>query len=292
MMPKPVPAREQPWRQRMTLCIAATCIDENRNRCIVLASDWKAELGEYTGAEIQNKLYWLWNNSWPTLIAGTASDALDMIATFRSSFNRKGITEENARDRIMDALLAHKKKFTEEYVLAHTNLKFEYFRDNKEKIDPSVWSTVWKNVGKIKADCDLILCSFVAGVPLMFQVSGDFSAMPEGRLIIPEENFLTIGTGSIIANSMLCFRGQHEDLPLFQTVYNVFEAMRFAHKASAPGVGKQHAFSVLSTTQNGRIIAKGLREKGKKFFKEQYDLWGPKDLPETMKVPNGIWKRY
>jgi hypothetical protein len=173
----------------------------------VLASDWKTEVGEYAGAEIQNKLYWLWNNAWPTLIAGTASDALDMITTFRSSFNRKGIKEENARDRIMEALLAHKDKFTREYVRAHTNLTFEYFRDNKDKVDPSVWSTVWKNIGKIKADCSLILCSFTAGIPLMFQVSGDFSTMPEERLVVPEENFLTIGTGSVIANSMLCFRG-------------------------------------------------------------------------------------
>jgi hypothetical protein len=276
----------------MTLCVAATCRDDQDNRCIVLASDWKTEVGAYAGAEIQNKLYWLWNNAWPTLIAGTASDALDMIATFRSSFNRKGITEENARDRIMEALLAHKEKFTKEYVRAHTNLTFDYFRDNKDKVDPSVWSTVWKNIGRIKADCNLILCSFAAGIPLMFQVSGDFSIMPEERLVIPEENFLTIGTGSVIANSMLCFRGQNGDLPLHQTVYNVFEAMRFAHKASAPGVGRHHAFSVLSTTKNGRIVAKGLRQKGKNFFKDQYNLLGPKEFPETMEVPNGIWRKY
>jgi hypothetical protein len=68
--------------------------------------------------------------------------------------------------------------------------------------------------------------------------------------------------------------------------------MRFAHKASAPGVGRQHAFSVLSTTKNGRIIAKGLRQKGKNFFKEQYNHLGPKEFPETMELPTGIWKRY
>lgn len=276
----------------MTLCIAAPCMDEKDNRCIVVASDWKAELGEYTGAEIQNKLYWLWESSWPVLIAGTASDALDLIATFRSSFNRKGITEENARDRIMEALLLHKQKFTEEYIHAHTNLSFEYFRDNKDKIDPSIWSKVWGNIGKIKADCDLILCSFAARVPIMFQVSGNFSMMPEVSLVIREENFLTIGSGSVIANSMLCFRGQNEDSPLHQTVYNVFEAMRFAHQASAPGVGKSHAFSVLSSSSNGRIVAKRLKQKGLKFFREKYDQLGPKEFPKSMKVPERIWEKY
>lgn len=286
------PTRQLPWRQRMTLCIAATCLDEKRNPCIVVASDWKAEVGEFAGAEIQNKLYWLFNNSWPVLVAGTASDAQDLIATFRSKFDRKGITEANARDRIMEAVLEHKRKFTNEYVLAATNLTFEYFRDNKNKIDPAVWSKVWSNIGRIKSECRLILCSFAAGVPLMFQVDGDFSSMPAEQVVVPEENFLCIGTGSIIANSMLCFRAQNGDLPLHQTVYNVFEAMRFAHLASAPGVGKSHAFSVLTTTSNGRIVAKRLKDKGLKFFREQYDLLGPKDFPKTMEVPKRIWERY
>jgi len=53
----------------MTLCISATCVDEKRNRCIVISSDFKAEVGEFAGAEIQNKLYWLYNNSWPVLVS-------------------------------------------------------------------------------------------------------------------------------------------------------------------------------------------------------------------------------
>ena len=285
--------RQLPWRQRMTLCISAACIDDKGNRCIVIGSDFKAEIGEFTGAEIQNKLYWLWENSWPVLVAGTASDAHDMIATFRNSFNRKGITDSNARDRITEALLAHKTKFTEEYVRAATNLSFEQFQNDKDKIDAAVWSRVWGNIGKIKADCKLILCSFSKGVPLMFEVNGDFSAMPAERLVVPEENFLTIGTGSVIANSMLCFREQNEDLPLNHTVYNVFEAMRFAHQASAPGVGKGHAFSCLSTSSNGRIVAKRLKKIGRDFFREQYDQCGPKKSCKWDSVPpNRMWERY
>jgi hypothetical protein len=57
----------------MTLCIAATCEDQDRKEtCIVVSSDWKAEVGDVAAAEIQNKLYWMFDESWPTLIAGTA----------------------------------------------------------------------------------------------------------------------------------------------------------------------------------------------------------------------------
>jgi hypothetical protein len=193
----------------MTLCISATCVDEKRNRCIVISSDFKAEVGEFAGAEIQNKLYWLYNNSWPVLVSGTASDAHDIIATFRSKFNRKGINEANARDRLMETMIEHKHKFTEEYVKVSANVSFDYFKDNKDKIDPAVWSKVWGNIPRIKSNCKLIFCSFAAGVPLMFQVDGDFASMPMDQLVVQDENFLAVGTGSIIANSMLCFRGQN-----------------------------------------------------------------------------------
>jgi 20S proteasome alpha/beta subunit len=276
----------------MTLCIAATCVDAKKNQCIVIASDFKAEVGEFAGAEIQQKLSWLYSASWPVLVSGTASDAHDLIATFRSKFNRKGITEANARDRIMEALLEHKKKFTEEYVKASTNLSFDYFRDNKDKIDQTVWSKVWGNIGKIKSDCSLIFCSFAAGVPLMFQVDGDFSVMPE-QLVVQDENFLAVGTGRTIANAMLCFRGQNEDMALDDTVYNVFEAMRFARQGQAPGVGKIHAFSVLTPNKNGTITAKRLRRKGIEFLKKQYDEnFGPKPVPPDFELIRGIWQRY
>ena len=121
----------------------------------------------------------------------------------------------------------------------------------------------------------------------------DFPSLPADKLVLPEENFLTIGTGSIIANSMLCFRAQHSDLRLMETVYNIFEAMRFAHQANAPGVGRTHAFSVLSPTKNGRITAKRLKNAGQKFLREQYDVLGPKaDSPKKVKIPKGIWERY
>jgi ATP-dependent protease HslVU (ClpYQ) peptidase subunit len=277
----------------MTLCIAATCVDEKDNSCIVIASDFKAEVGDFAGAEIQQKLNWLYPASWPVLVAGTASDGHDIVATFREKFNRKGITEANARDRIMAALLEHKRKFTNEYVKATTNLDFDYFRDNKDKIDPTVWSKVWGNIGKIKSDFSLILCSFTAGVPLMFQVDGDFSAMPTEQLVVQDENFLAIGTGRTIANSMLCFRGQNNDMRLGNTVYNVFEAMRFARQGQAPGVGKIHAFSILTPRKNGTLVARRLKGKGIDFLKKQYDeSFGPKSILRELKLIKGIWERY
>lgn len=294
MMPKlPRDPRQLPWRQRMTLCIAATCRDEKKNSCIVIASDFKAEVGDFAGAEIQQKLSWLYPASWPVLVAGTASDGHDIIATFREKFNRKGITEANARDRIMATLLEHKRKFTEEYVKASTNVSFDYFRDNKDKIDPAVWSKVWGNIGKIKSDFSLILCSFAARVPLMFQVDGDFSAMPLEQLVVRDDNFLAIGTGSTIANSILCFRGQNEDMSLGDTVYNVFEAMRFARQSQAPSVGKVHAFSVLAPRANGTIVAKRLRGRGIDYLRKQYDdNFGPKPIPRNFSLIKGIWQRY
>src|ERR1019366_1135520 len=101
--------RKSVARRPMTLCIAASCEDQDRKElCIVVSSDWKAEVGDVAGAEIQNKLYWLFDESWPTLIAGTASEAHDLIACYRTHFNSKGVTRANIGYRLRAAALKRK----------------------------------------------------------------------------------------------------------------------------------------------------------------------------------------
>ncbi len=46
----------------MTLCIAASCYGKHWPR-IVVSSDWKAEVGDFAAAEIQNKLHWLFRET-------------------------------------------------------------------------------------------------------------------------------------------------------------------------------------------------------------------------------------
>src|SRR5947208_326876 len=155
-----------PWRLQMTLCIAAVCEDQDKKeKCIVVSSDWKAEVGDVAGAEIQNKLYWMFDKSWPTLIAGTASEAHDLISCYRNALNPKGVTRRNIAYRIRAAALKRKEELSDEYVRASLGVSFDYFRDNKDKIDPTVWSGIWNDIKKLTLGCQLIVCTFVDGEP-------------------------------------------------------------------------------------------------------------------------------
>ncbi|MGO9649637.1 MAG: hypothetical protein ACLPOO_16465 [Terriglobales bacterium] len=270
----------------MTLCIAASCDDQDRKEpCIVVSSDWKAEVGDVAGAEIQNKLYWLFAESWPTLIAGTASEAHDLIACYRTHFNPKGVTRANIGYRLRAAALKRKAEIADEYVQARLGVNYEYFRRHKNEIDQTVWSGIWNDIKKITLACQLILCTFVSGDPLMYQVEEDAKTWRDS-------NFLAIGSGSTVANSLLCFRQQDEETSLVHTLYNVYEATRFAYKAQVPGVGRHHAFSVLYAGKNGKVESHYVRTKGTNLLKSWYEQYGPKDTPDTLELPDKVFKRY
>lgn len=278
---KPYPnARLEPWRQRMTLCIAATCYGAHWPR-IVVSSDWKAEVGDFAAAEIQNKLYWLFGGQWCVLIAGTASAAHSLVGTLKQVIDPKKLTKRNIEDEISGAVQKHLTKLTDRLVFARHRVSFEHFRTHKSEFDKQQWSDTWTNIRtKLSLDCQLIICTFIKKEPVMFQVEED------GQ-VWRDENFLAIGTGSTIANSILCFRRQNEDLLVADTVYNVFEATQFARKAKTPGVGKIHAFSVLYP--GGR--QKRLRSSGIKQLREYFDKYGPHDVPE-LKFSDKFWQDY
>jgi len=247
---------------------------------MVVSSDWRAEVGDFASVEVQNKLYWLFNGRWCVLIAGIASSAHSLITTIRQTINPKQITKRNIEDEIVRAVQNHRDKLTDRYVRTRHDVSFEHFRTHRNEFDAGQWRETWANIKKINLDCQLIICTFIKKEPFMFQVEDD------GH-VWRDENFLAIGTGSTIANSILCFRRQNEDLYVPDTAYNVFEATQFAKKSKTPGVGKIHAFSVLYPGKK----QKRLRPSGIRQLRKYFEKYGPHDVPR-LKLPGGLWQSY
>ena len=269
----------------MTLCVAAPCMDKKKP-CIVVSSDFKAEIGDVAGAEIQNKMFWIYEDNWPVLISNTASSALALIGTYREVFQRRGITKANVYDRLSVPPLKYKEKRIDAYVHARTGKSYEYFRTHPLEFDETMRTDVWGDVRKLKLGCDFILSTFIAGDPFIFWMDGDTCEVHR------DENFLAIGTGATVATSVLCFRGQNEDMSVTETLYNVYEATRYAYKSKVPGVGRDHAFSVLYAGKGGKIIAKGLRNRGIKLLEKEFGSVGPQKLPTTFRIPVDAVEEY
>jgi ATP-dependent protease HslVU (ClpYQ) peptidase subunit len=277
--PKKLHPQQLPWRQRMTLCIAATCQDKGKP-CIVVSSDWKAEIGDVASAEIQNKLYWMCGGRVCVLVAGTASSAHSLRATLKQHFKFAGLTEANVGDRLKAAVLKHKDKLTHDYVHARHSKTYEYFLTHRAEFPEQQWNETHANIRRLPLQCAAIICLFLKRDPFMFMIEDDAD-------VWREENFLTIGTGSTIANSILCFRRQNDDDNLDDAIYNVFEATMFARKSKTPGVGRVHAFSVLYPNRKQMR----LRNRGKKFMGELFNLYGPHNTP-ALRVPKECWEPY
>jgi hypothetical protein len=96
----------------------------------------------------------------------------------------------------------------------------------------------------------------------------------------------------MIANSLLCFRQQDEENSLIHTLYNVFEATRFAYKAQSPGVGKQHAFSVLYAGKAGKVDSFYITNKGQNTLKSWYSDYGPKETSKSLKLSDKFFRQY
>jgi 20S proteasome alpha/beta subunit len=263
----------------MTLCIAATCLDKKGAR-IVVSSDWKQEVGDFASSEIQNKLHWLFKGAWCVLIAGVVPNAHSLVTTLRQSIGHNKLTKLNIEDELTRAVLLHKSKLVERHVMARHNVTFDYFQTNRTEFDEAQWAETSTRIEKINLDCQLIVCTFIKRSPLLFLVDEDGS-------VRRDENFLAIGTGSTIANSVLCFRGQHEDSSLEGTAYNVFEATKFARMAKTPGVGKVHAFSVLLPGKR----QKRLRPSGIRKLRKYFDKFGPHGI-SSLSLPKSHWERY
>jgi 20S proteasome alpha/beta subunit len=261
------------WRERMTLCIAAACQDRGKKR-IVISSDWRIESSSF-GAEIQDKLYWI-GDEWAVLIAGGITRAIELVDTyaehFRSLKEKKiKLTDTTILDQVKKPPILQKYKIANEYVGALLGMTYRDFLTNGKQILPEKqFEEIIADLQRLDLGCQLILCSFVDGAQRIYKVCDDCS-------VEASEHFAAIGTGSDIAESVLFQRDHEGDLPLSHALYDVFEAASLGSKA--PGVGKQHAITVLVPPRlRGKIAYSRVSDRGYRFLERCFKKYGPRNF--------------
>lgn len=257
----------------MTLCIAAAAEDRGRLR-IVISSDWRIE-NSSSGAEIQDKLYWI-GDEWAVLIAGTITRAIELVDTYAEYF--RGLRERNIKitdttilDHVKKPPITQKYKIANEYVGALLGMTYKDFLTNGKQILPhKQFDEIVSDIQRLDLDCQLILSSFIDGAQRIYKVCADCS-------VEASEHFAAIGSGSDIAESILFQRDHEGDLPIGQALYDVYEAARLGSKA--PGVGNQHAISVLiPPRRGGKVSFSRVSDKGYRFLDRCFKKYGPKDF--------------
>jgi len=278
--PKPPFPRPNPelllWRNRMTLCIAAACIGDDKAPHIVLCSDHKIE-NWAAQAEIGFKYRWA-TVGWPALIAGDLARAEELTMTVRNILMSVKLSQTNVFDVLKGAGASFREKLADELVRKKLSVSYEYLRQNKGKFPSGTVYEVYTEIGQIDSEAELITAGFLDGKPYLFVIERNCE-------VFYREHFAAIGSGAQIAEPSLFQRGQRNTASIADTIYQVFEAKKLGEIADA--VGEKTTMVVISPQEDEEVVSiQYVTPSGFAFLEQKYKELGLKPVP-TLKLPAG-----
>ena len=253
----------------MTLCIAAECRGH-----VIVGSDFRGEMGDYTSAENQNKLEWI-EDTWPVLIAGTVARAHEMVASINREFSdtrKRGIAidEANIAGILKEAVRKQKYRLADFIVGRELGIPYGAFLKNgKSYLSEKAFEDIEDSIRKADLECELIIVFFQYPYSYLYRIQADSSV---DRI----DNFCCIGSGATLADSSLYFREHDHDQILRTSLYRVAEAFVLARRA--PGVGEKFALSIFHQEKNGTVVWERLKGSGFDALDKSFTKFGPKKI--------------
>ena len=272
----------------MTLCIAAACMDENKER-IIIGTDWRVEGEISAGADIQDKLYWV-NDDIPILISGNVTRSIELRDSYRTILESwkaenppKKITYRNIRGFIKAGARLFKRELANEVATFASGLSYKEMREAvaKKEIPATVSVSIYRKIERVDFECDVIVIAFVDGNQYIFQIerSGHFEEC---------DSFAVVGEGAYVAQAALYLREHDSDDSLDKTLYDVFEAMRLASRCVGSVSKKMHTIIVLypPKKRGDGVTADFLTSKGFKFLRTLYkEKFGMRSINKFPTIP-------
>ena len=257
--------RPYPWEIDVTVCIAAPCLEGKGSR-IVVCADRKAS-SALGSAESTLKMRAL-PSGWHALVSGNESDIEALIRHFRNQFGTlPGFEEIDAC--IKQALFARKRELAEEYVQSRFAITYaEFYATGKERLPADVFHNAIQGISTIDLGAELIICGFISGFPEIYHCDRRGKATAAS-------DFSVIGEGEYLAAASLLRREQHHMESLGHTLYNVFEAKRYAQAVGS--VGAKTLLAVLEDGKKSHFCAIGIHEQLDAYLNQ----YGPKETPQT-----------
>jgi hypothetical protein len=267
-------------RRSVTLCIAAPCFIRNdlgKYQMRVVYGWDKREENQFAGSDIAFKAGWA-NQYLMALQAGEGSAPEDFLATCKSCLPKE-VDFINAFDALNAVVGVHKNNLCQRRSQEKFGIDYErLLTKGQEEIPLEARERFFYDLEKLDPGFEVIIFGFSRELPLVFVVDGyDVQSC--------SETFATIGSGAVIAETVLYQRKQEVGLHLDHTLYNVYEAFKLATGA-APGVGAEFAMGIASPSNNEkRMEHQFINDEGKKVLEDAFQKFGPRiiDSPPTLK---------
>jgi len=237
--PRPVKSRAA----KMTMCLAAKSQEivnpESGQQLIILCADRRIE-NDTAGSETGFKIEQI-HNCWVALIAGNLSEGRILANRYRTYLKDESLTVENYADVLaIPARMELVRRIDMFTVSQHGMTRSEFLKNGSNLLGPAVFEATEAKITNVGLECELLLVGF-ADLEL-----ADEEAWPRRRAVICSvdkwgqvaihDHFKAIGSGAVIAETMLHYRGHTSAMPFMRGLYHVYEAKKFAE--CAPGVGR------------------------------------------------------
>jgi len=260
---------------RMTLCIAAACVEKKEPR-IVTCIDWKATT-TFGSSETFDKFQKL-GKGWIALMAGKASRARELTSAISRVLKTQEITASNLRDVVTIGAATHGRNLKEEYCLMRLGMNYDKFLE-WTKENQTIAEPYMDQITSLKLGASVLVAGFVNDEegkphPAICKVSQQSSE------VTIETHFGAIGEGASIAIPPLLRREYDwEETQLGKAIYYLYEAKTLAEIMDSVGP----ATSVDVLYPDGEL--KSLMDAGYDYCGDLLKQFGPKP-----RVTGVAWK--
>jgi len=203
-----------------------------------------------------------------------------LCAIYKSHLKNTTLTEDNLLDRMREPPGIIKGRLAEAYTQRCLAISYRDLLDRDENwIGKERRERYLSVIEQNKLGVDLIFAGFIDGKAVICELrDGELDRM---------SNFSVIGSGSYTAEPALHARGQTATTSLEDTLYNVYEAKRYAEKS--PNVGAQTFIYVLYPPEQseGNLVVKKITKDGYSYLRQRYRRFGPKPNVKWERLPDG-----
>lgn len=267
----------------MSVCIAASCFEEEKPR-IVLCRDWKGEIAGVGSTETIMKRRSL-SRDWVALLADSITRSEELCVRYQYHLENNEFTEKNIADEVRKVFHDYKKALADSHLKSVYGISFDHLINRgKESIGETFTNQCLDDISRLTVNAQLIIAGFVEGYdplerrrekePMICTVS----EQNEGDPVTFDEEFSAIGGGHTIARAMLCIREQEVEDSLMETIYAVFEAKIMSEKV--PGIGPSLTIEIFYP--DGQLMT--LSDAGFDRCKELFARFGPRSRGRKSKV--------
>jgi hypothetical protein len=214
---------------------------------------------------------------WHCITAGTQTDIEALLRFYKNHLEQLTvqIDETNVKAVMREPLILRKREKANEYTIGKFGVSYD-FNLGKDKLPPDVFRDATLEISRISLAAEFILAGFIDELPWILETT------KECELLI-RDDFATVGEGSYLARTALLHRQQAENLSLTTTLYNVYEAKKYAQRISS--VGEETALSVLHKTGDRSVV----RAEARRQLEEHYKKFGPQPTPEKVPITGDLY---